>query len=1119
MSATQTVTQAELEKDPQNTEPQDLGAVSKARASHDQDRSVLTHQGREKQRKGKHSDKPASEVVVSAPALSTRSGAQQHKRQFLRQESIYPELPPDSESEAQRVDIATSMHSTLDPTDAEPIVTQSEEDWPRLQSKHESDKKADKRVNTTAKAYDLEVECPTAVVDQEYHKVFSAYERHVEALRRAATYMTNMLVNFSHRFLNPDEVREAQAVWDRLIAESKILFDLNNRRYILEQRNSCALTRADPPGQALHDFQERAAFLGSIADPDHLEQIQDMIQRHTPASLGPSEEMDRVNSEKTLTWKQDVLAFRTPTPTPGIVIEESQRRRLSIIPEGDISMHSNREDSPLSPPREVTQRREIVTSTPLRSEPTWSNTVEDQDTTAIYATPLVADSSLVNMQMLVTQPVDLARTTSVPPDPQPATFTGSNGVANRVNFTASQGLASPMAHPAFQKGNNPFYTPGVQRPKMATRLLVETNDPHWNPKKSTPPISQPSSFTPRFVGPQVVPNWGRNMGLNQQRQSSVPGSAAFRTMENPSPFTLPAEQPMTRAEEVSTAHQATTANVAHDWNVYSWVSDPRFRAYNIGQMRQRVAAQEHDDGQQNPQVTQHGQPAMQAGNPGGPGDGYPGGPGGPGGPGNGPPGRGFPGGGPPGGGPPGGGSSGPSSHHEGDPDSDSQSVSTVAAADAVLAANRRLQLLEQEIIRLRQERERDRQAPPSWLQDVMTFNTSHHHKKSKVAPLQLPQFKGDHVQWPEWWDLFHSLIHLDKNFTETEKVAYIYEKLPEGSDARSTVAGFRKMGTSYLPIINRLKVKYGQKSRLLASLIQSILYAPAADSAAAAQKLLDKFWGDTRSLQSYGVPLNDACTSIMLITVLQSKMPKKVSEQWEVQMTEDATRKAEDSKLDVSIPVGDACPPVTITYTVEQFLTFCEERVRAMLKSAELAHSNKVLTTPKQQQSQQKTPDAQAKPGNASGTATLSRNQQKKLNREKAAAQATPTAQALVTNQPTGASKNSQKKASQKAAKEAATPASQAPASGQGQKPKYQYFDSGCFMCGANHNPEACSLRTTMINTEKWARVRNRFNPGPYCQRCFSPEHKADVCPKGECGINGCTRRHNPILHTEKSTS
>jgi hypothetical protein len=152
----------------------------------------------------------------------------------------------------------------------------------------------------------------------------------------------------------------------------------------------------------------------------------------------------------------------------------------------------------------------------------------------------------------------------------------------------------------------------------------------------------------------------------------------------------------------------------------------------------------------------------------------------------------------------------------------------------------------------------------------------------------------------------------------------------------------------------RLKTKYGQKSRLLATLIREILYTSPANDAAQAQAMIDKFWGDTRALESYGVPMTDPCTSIMLISVLQSKMPKKVSEQWEVQLLQDATRKAEQSKLDFTIPDEEACAPFSVDYTVGQFLTFCEERVRAILKTNELAAGNNNILKTQQQKQQQK---------------------------------------------------------------------------------------------------------------------------------------------------------------------
>jgi hypothetical protein len=273
---------------------------------------------------------------------------------------------------------------------------------------------------------------------------------------------------------------------------------------------------------------------------------------------------------------------------------------------------------------------------------------------------------------------------------------------------------------------------------------------------------------------------------------------------------------------------------------------------------------------------------------------------------------------------------------DGDPsgtDSGSSSSSEDEAGDNPnLTAEQRLKILEKQIKQLKKKKSTQ---PPDWARTLLPDRKPRY----KMQPLQLAEFKGDHTAWPEWWDMFYALVHKEPTYTDIEKLAYLYNYLPESSDARNSLAGFKKVGGSYEAVVNRLKTKYGQKSRLLATLIKNILYAKAADSPANAQKLVDKFWGDTRALKSYGVPLDDPYTSIMLITVLQSKMPIKVSEQWTLQLSQDATQKANESQLDVTIPPEEACPPMTLKYTVDQFLTFCEERIRVINTTKELAES------------------------------------------------------------------------------------------------------------------------------------------------------------------------------------
>jgi hypothetical protein len=1215
MSSTQTVTEERV-KPKDNLTPE------------------LTEEGRAKSKRGQWSNKPASEVVVSTPALATRSGAQASKVRFLEDQDmkkgkekdnkrrLYPDVtwqeevelaPPVTVPEPtvtvqQQTSFSSSGSEQSQPhlqqqVIADAIVTESETDWPRLQSpvkEQEDTSSASERQRSFNPAedshitidavgetmaesetvepqmepyhesmYDLSQYCPPDAVAKEEERLNTLYFRYVQEGEALKAQLHRIVKAFRARWITAEETQEVTLMLNRLNTTYGSLRQLNDKKLQLDRRKGISGNKKDPWGYARGRFQVRDNELRKLFDKNYLNGVSRMIERHIPT--------DNIlaNTVKQTTWGRDQAEvldaeFQTVNPNQDdiqVVTEEEPRAPMTSTPEPAAAAKSTRFLSPnaMSP---------IVEET--KSDKEGSEHSHHEVT-------------YVNLDI------------STRPRVRPETTYRS------LNDTAHLPLMSPMRG-EFSKGRARFFAPknpvrhgspgqlrmpknpqfvGQAQPRMATReqetsyqmVGGQPNGSDHDEESSDETSQQSEHFdtavqgdsdmreqtvqpaVPQPEGTRVRPRLataylphGFRMNLPQDFGEPQQNSNANNPFVNPR---------MMQHEEASSPHLPDLEWDYHNYPVNFGAPPFGQAARNHGTLNNQAAAQASVDQQRLAQEEQRraeerryfeqvlqmgfggnfqanlpagggppdgGPPARgppgggppgggppRGGHPGGgpagggqPGGGPPGrGPpaGGP--PGGGPPGRGPPGGGPPGGGPPGGGPpGGPGRGSPGPYD---------------YYAYRRLQELERELARLREQRERDLAAPPPWVQTIMMQNQQQHRPlKHKLAPLKLMQFSGDHTQWPTFWDLFYALIHKEPNLTEVEKLAYLDSTLTDNSDAKKTIAGFRKIGKSYDAIVMRLKTKYGQKSRLLATLIREILYTAPADSPAAAQAMIDKFWGDTRALESYGVPLKDPCTSIMLISVLQSKMPKKVSEQWEVQLLQDANKKAEESQLDITIPPEEACPPFSIDYTVGQFLTFCEERVRAILKTSELAAGNKNIIKDNSNKTQKTNNAAGAKTQTNQTNSSNKSNSQSgnKQAQQNKSSQQSGTAQALVVGQSTGTSRNAKRRARQKAAKEAADATADSPAqpTQKSTATEFVLYDTGCFLCGNGHDPGACSVKAKMNIREKWKRIRERIKrKGTICVRCFEEgTHKADSCPKGLCGVNGCDARHHPILHKDK---
>ena len=77
---------------------------------------------------------------------------------------------------------------------------------------------------------------------------------------------------------------------------------------------------------------------------------------------------------------------------------------------------------------------------------------------------------------------------------------------------------------------------------------------------------------------------------------------------------------------------------------------------------------------------------------------------------------------------------------------------------------------------------------------------------------------------------------------------------------------------------------------------------------------------------------------------------------------------------------------------------------------------------------------------------------------------------------------------------------------------KIQSTCKNCQICGGLHKVWECEKFKAMNIEQRWMKAKE----AGLCFRCLKDNHLAKLCKfKGKCGINGCSKTHNRMLHKD----
>jgi hypothetical protein len=163
---------------------------------------------------------------------------------------------------------------------------------------------------------------------------------------------------------------------------------------------------------------------------------------------------------------------------------------------------------------------------------------------------------------------------------------------------------------------------------------------------------------------------------------------------------------------------------------------------------------------------------------------------------------------------------------------------------------------------------------------VNTIVTSH---RAALAPISLPQFNGNILEWEPFFDCFKVLVHNEDYYSPAQKFSYLRSTL--SGPALDMIKSIPMSEANYEVAIKRLQSRYENKSLVIQTHIRSILDFPSVKIATsgALQELHSHVTTHVAALEALGQPINywDA----WLITVVLRKLDTSTIHSWQLKHT------------------------------------------------------------------------------------------------------------------------------------------------------------------------------------------------------------------------------------------
>ncbi|RCN35484.1 hypothetical protein ANCCAN_18647 [Ancylostoma caninum] len=156
--------------------------------------------------------------------------------------------------------------------------------------------------------------------------------------------------------------------------------------------------------------------------------------------------------------------------------------------------------------------------------------------------------------------------------------------------------------------------------------------------------------------------------------------------------------------------------------------------------------------------------------------------------------------------------------------------------------------------------------------EVIETSSSTNKKPRTVKPpsITLIKFYGNQEEFPEFWDIFESLMHENDELPSIEKIVLLKESLKG-----SAICGIKPVPSNHNWMVDTITKRFGYKPTIWSKIVQKLFELKSAGSRAeSCQQCFDTIKTSVNQMVPAGYDIRDTCDPMWKETVLK-KFPHK----------------------------------------------------------------------------------------------------------------------------------------------------------------------------------------------------------------------------------------------------
>ena len=153
------------------------------------------------------------------------------------------------------------------------------------------------------------------------------------------------------------------------------------------------------------------------------------------------------------------------------------------------------------------------------------------------------------------------------------------------------------------------------------------------------------------------------------------------------------------------------------------------------------------------------------------------------------------------------------------------------------------------------------------------------HDMKVPLSVKVPVFKGDLMEWPEFWELFSISVHNNSSYANIQKFVLLKSHL--AGSAKQAIEGIPVSGDGYSAAVDILRERFEQNDVRRDNLMKKLLNLPPVSNGndiKSLRSMVDHLAAHTRALSTLGVSSDSF--SVMLLPMVVAKIPETWRIEW-----------------------------------------------------------------------------------------------------------------------------------------------------------------------------------------------------------------------------------------------